>query len=411
MIIRRAILLALLLELSAGVLDASTLVIRDSIGPTSTLTDEMPGGAALHDGDVWFTPGLVVNAPEDGELVEARFVIFARTDVGDALNDLATIYGFPMEFHIWSDGIEGGADSFDENTLGVQVPGHIEREVNSPFFSFITVVPFGHTGPPDEPTKFTTFLVTIDLSSFNLALQGGTEYVMSIIQDNSSNFVTPHALFRISASRVSGFEDVFRADTTENIRPGYVNSQLGFGYEQFGGSFTLTSFDPGDFNRDGTIDALDIDLLASAAHNDADNLLYDLNEDGAVTFAVGQPDAENPSDSDVLIYDILDTRYGDADLNGQVFLSDLTKLAINYRQAGQFGWADGNFNGSQEAGTTANPRVFLSDLTILATNWRFGVGSGAALESIPEPSGFVLALCSVFAALNRRVRFNALLGD
>jgi hypothetical protein len=161
---------------------------------------------------------------------------------------------------------------------------------------------------------------------------------------------------------------------------------------------------PGDFNRDGTTDAGDIDMLASAAHNDAENLLYDLNEDGMVTYSVGAPGSPDPSDSDVLIYDILQTRYGDADLNGQVFLSDLTKLATNYRQPGLFGWAHGNFNGSQEAGTTANPRVFLSDVTILATNWRYGVGSGAALESVPEPSSLLLALCWVFATLNRRVR-------
>ena len=117
---------------------------------------------------------------------------------------------------------------------------------------------------------------------------------------------------------------------------------------------------PGDFNRDTVVDAMDVDMLAAAAHSDSDNLLFDLNDDGMATFAVGQPNAEFPSDSDVLIYDILETRYGDADLDGQVFLSDLTRLATNYRQAGQFGWAQGNFNGSQEAGTAASPAAFFS---------------------------------------------------
>ena len=83
----------------------------------------------------------------------------------------------------------------------------------------------------------------------------------------------------------------------------------------------------------------------------------------------------NPSDSDLLIREILKTEYGDLDLDGQVFLSDLITFATNYRQPGQFGWADGNINGSQELGTSANPQVFLSDLIALATNWRFGVGS------------------------------------
>jgi hypothetical protein len=242
----------------------------------------MPGGATVHDGSVFNTPGLVVNAPEDGELVEARFVIFALNDENGAINDLDTIYAFPMNFHIWTDGIEGGADSFDENPRGLEIPGHISREVNSQFSSFITVVPFGHTGPPDEPTKFTTFLLTIDLSSFNLALQGGTEYVMGIIQDDS-NFVAPDAIFRISASRVTGFEDVFRMETTENIRPGYVNSQLGFGYEQFGGMFTLTSQTPGDYDFDGDVDGDDYDKWRSEFGTIS--TMSDGNDDGTVNAA------------------------------------------------------------------------------------------------------------------------------
>jgi hypothetical protein len=150
---------------------------------------------------------------------------------------------------------------------------------------------------------------------------------------------------------------------------------------------------PGDFNFDGIVNHEDIDLLATAAHNDMDNLLYDLNDDGTVTFEVGLPDAPDPSDSDILIYEILATRYGDADLNREVFLSDLTALAANYRQLGQFGWAQGNFNGSREAGTTVSPQVFLADLSVLATNWRFGVGmGGGAGGAIPEPSGTSMVL-------------------
>jgi hypothetical protein len=102
----------------------------------------------------------------------------------------------------------------------------------------------------------------------------------------------------------------------------------------------------------------------------------------------------------------LETRYGDSDLNGQVFLNDLTRLATSYRQPGQFGWAQGNFNGSQEAGTTANPRIFLSDLTALATHWRFGVGgSGASVGVVvPEPVNPYVAIGIGLIALARRAR-------
>jgi hypothetical protein len=142
----------------------------------------------------------------------------------------------------------------------------------------------------------------------------------------------------------------------------------------------------GDFNGDGVVNAVDIDALASAANNDPDNPLYDLNGDGDVTYSVSDL-GSILSDSDVLIRTILQTQYGDADLNRQVFLTDLSKLATSYRQAGPFGWADGNFNGSQEIGTTASPRVFLADLFVLATHWRFGVGMGASIgDAESEPS-------------------------
>jgi hypothetical protein len=150
----------------------------------------------------------------------------------------------------------------------------------------------------------------------------------------------------------------------------------------------------GDFNSDGAVNHLDIDRLAWAAHNEPGNLVYDLNGDNVVTYAVNPRNAPSPSDSDVLIRDILDTEYGDLDLNGEVFLADLNTFAANYRQVGQLGWANGNINGSQESGTASSPRVFLADLNALASYWRYGVagsGSGAGF-AIPEPSSVLLAL-------------------
>ena len=100
--------------------------------------------------------------------------------------------------------------------------------------------------------------------------------------------------------------------------------------------------------------------MHSLALSDPDNPDFDLNGDLEVTFAIGPPGSPSPSDSDVLIYNIMHTRYGDADLNRQVFPSDLITLATNYRQSGPFGWAQGNFNGNEVAGTSDDPRRFLS---------------------------------------------------
>jgi hypothetical protein len=254
---RHVLFFSILLALLANASSASALVIRDSIGADTSLTNGMPGGATRHDGLDWGTPGLVVTAPEDGELTEARFVIFARGP-GPAFapeNNLANMYGYPMEFNIWTDGVEGGTDSFDENPQGLGVPGHIDIDVNTSSESFITLVPFGQTGPSNE---FTTFLVTVDLSSFDIALEGGTEYVMGLIQNNAENFISGGGFFRISASRATGFEDVFRAfNTNPALRPGYVKTQLGNSFEQYAGMFTLAPLVPGDYNDDGKVDAAD----------------------------------------------------------------------------------------------------------------------------------------------------------
>jgi WD40 repeat protein len=69
-----------------------------------------------------------------------------------------------MEFHLWTEGILGGTDSFDQNPQGTFVGGPIKVDANTPSTSIIDVQTWGHTGPGDFPSLFITFLVTVDLS-------------------------------------------------------------------------------------------------------------------------------------------------------------------------------------------------------------------------------------------------------
>jgi hypothetical protein len=113
----------------------------------------------------------------------------------------------------------------------------------------------------------------------------------------------------------------------------------------------------GDLNGDSKVNATDIDLLYKAIKAGSGDSTYDLNFDGAVTTA----------DMDYLVEDILDTYYGDADLNGSVGVSDLSVLAAYYNTASGASWANGDFDG--------NGAVGVSDLSILAANYNSGSAS------------------------------------
>ena len=108
----------------------------------------------------------------------------------------------------------------------------------------------------------------------------------------------------------------------------------------------------GDFNADGVVDAADIDMLygnfAPAGQADPG---FDLDGDG---------DAD-ASDVAVLVHDVLNTEFGDANLDGVVNTTDLTCLATNFGLAG--GWASGDFTGEGTVNT--------ADLAVVAANFGF----------------------------------------
>jgi hypothetical protein len=192
--------------------------------------------------------------------------------------------------------------------------------------------------------------------------------------------------------------------------------------------FKLTTNDPdpdiltgpgkrGDLNSDGIVDDRDVDLLVDAVGPGANPPLpvYDLNTtpDGMVTFDVS-PSEIIASDSDRLIRQLVEifddegikvqdgSEYGDTNLDGQVFIDDLGRVALKYRDPGQFGWADGNVDGNHNAGTEDDPQVWLTDLAVVARFYRFGRESGASAGAIPEPSGWLLSMWAVFVALSAR---------
>ncbi len=92
----------------------------------------------------------------------------------------------------------------------------------------------------------------------------------------------------------------------------------------------------GDFTEDAVVDADDIDQLSFALLFGIQDAIYDLDQSGTV----------DSGDLDELIFNVLQTNYGDANLDGSIDGLDFNVWNEHKFQAG-LGWASGNFNGDQ----------------------------------------------------------------
>lgn len=165
----------------------------------------------------------------------------------------------------------------------------------------------------------------------------------------------------------------------------------------------------GDIDRDGDRDPTDVDLAYAAPVGTVAQVgkLVDLNRDGVVVpgFYVVSSDVAH------LVRQLLDTEFGDADLDGAVEFADLAVLAANYgNDDPALGWASGDFDGV--GGAT------FADLALVAANYGFGTGTRPtyeqfladwhlALASVPEPGAAAALAGGAVAALARRRRKNS----
>lgn len=143
---------------------------------------------------------------------------------------------------------------------------------------------------------------------------------------------------------------------------------------------------PGDVNRDGLVNDDDIDLIFTAFRNGQSPPGYDLNGDGQV----------DPLDVTHVVTVILETHYGDANLDQVVNITDLSIVAVHFSSPG--GWGDGDFNGDAS--------VTITDLSILATWFGQGAAIGAATGHVPEPIGamFMAGMVAAFTCRFSRRR-------
>jgi hypothetical protein len=145
----------------------------------------------------------------------------------------------------------------------------------------------------------------------------------------------------------------------------------------------------GDFNNDAVVNATDIDLLCDRINAGTGPIApFDVNNDNSV----------NNADVNFEVTNILDTKFGDTDTDGDVDLNDLGNLASGFNVAGEKRWSRGNFDCDLD--------VDLNDLGTLATN--FGAGRAAAMAAfealVPEPSALSLVAIGGLALSARRRR-------
>ena len=108
----------------------------------------------------------------------------------------------------------------------------------------------------------------------------------------------------------------------------------------------------GDFNGDEEVNDQDIDILFAAIGAQSSDLQFDLDEDGSVA----------TSDVDVLVHDILKTRRGDLNLDGEVNFADFLELSGSFGKSSAT-WADGDTDG--------DGNVAFADFLTLSGNFGF----------------------------------------
>ena len=121
------------------------------------------------------------------------------------------------------------------------------------------------------------------------------------------------------------------------------------------------TFETGDFNGDGSVDTLDLDLLSAAANRGSGNVDYILD-----STILEVTDAQ----VDFFVRQILDTIPGDSNLDLAVNATDLNRVGLHWQQNVCNGWQDGDFTG--------DGRVDAADLNVLGLNWQQTAGAQQA---------------------------------
>jgi hypothetical protein len=152
----------------------------------------------------------------------------------------------------------------------------------------------------------------------------------------------------------------------------------------------------GDFNASGGTNLDDLDALVNAVAGTSDLWLYDLSYNSSVDF----------DDINLMVRVVLDSQFGDLNLDGRVDQTDLNTFSANWGQSNRT-WSSADLNGDDI--------VDLFDFFLLAPHWGWGVPGGLAPATvvldgvtystlIPEPATLGVLFGVGVLGLSRRRR-------
>jgi hypothetical protein len=147
----------------------------------------------------------------------------------------------------------------------------------------------------------------------------------------------------------------------------------------------------GDYNGDGQLDAVDLDLQAQVANDELPfDPRFDENGDGEVTFA----------DREIWLAQHKKTWIGDSNLDFEFNTADFVSVLSEgkYETGERAGWTQGDWNGDLLFGT--------ADLVVALSGGGYEKGpfSDAGVASVPEPSSLALFVLSLMGLATLRQR-------
>ena len=145
----------------------------------------------------------------------------------------------------------------------------------------------------------------------------------------------------------------------------------------------------GDYNNDGQLNELDLNLQAAAIAGGQHPQEYDLNDDDLVDY----------KDRELWVNELKNTWIGDANLSGEFNSGDMVQVFSRgkYEKQETAGWEDGDWNGDTLFGSGDMVAAFV------AGGYEKGLkpgGPNPAVSAIPEPSSVALGLLGLIGLLS-----------